>query len=205
MSRHLSLVLTSLALAGAALAVVPQPAGADPAAAGTQFSTGLASGANPSRITSGPDGNLWFTEPDAGRVGRITPAGVITEFGAAQLSGERPYDITASSDNQLWFTESQGVGIGSVTTSGTITEYPLPHANSGPAGITKVTFGPLWFTEATGNRIGTFDTVTHAVTEYTAGLTAPTQGWRTSRWARTGTCGSPSPTSTGSAASRRPA
>src|SRR6516165_7257081 len=31
-------------------------------------------------ITNGPDGNLWFTDPAAGQVGRITPAGQVTEF-----------------------------------------------------------------------------------------------------------------------------
>jgi virginiamycin B lyase len=31
-------------------------------------------------ITTGPDGNLWFTEQRANQVGRITPAGNVTEF-----------------------------------------------------------------------------------------------------------------------------
>lgn len=31
-------------------------------------------------ITAGPDGNLWFTENNGNKIGRITPAGVITEF-----------------------------------------------------------------------------------------------------------------------------
>ena len=32
------------------------------------------------RIAAGPDGNLWFTEFDNNKIGRITTAGVITEF-----------------------------------------------------------------------------------------------------------------------------
>jgi streptogramin lyase len=31
-------------------------------------------------ITAAPDGNLWFTEQSANKLGRITLAGVITEF-----------------------------------------------------------------------------------------------------------------------------
>jgi hypothetical protein len=31
---------------------------------------------NPVGITRGPDGNLWFTETQANKIGRITPAGV---------------------------------------------------------------------------------------------------------------------------------
>src|SRR5690242_12541768 len=34
----------------------------------------------PALITAGPDGNLWFTEPDASNIGRITTAGAITTF-----------------------------------------------------------------------------------------------------------------------------
>src|SRR6266511_4522223 len=34
----------------------------------------------PNGIAAGRNGNLWFTESDGGKIGRITPAGVITEF-----------------------------------------------------------------------------------------------------------------------------
>ena len=38
------------------------------------------SASSPAGIAAGPDGNLWFTEVDANKIGRITPAGVVTEF-----------------------------------------------------------------------------------------------------------------------------
>jgi streptogramin lyase len=31
-------------------------------------------------VMIGPDGSLWFTDPDAGVIRRITPDGSITEF-----------------------------------------------------------------------------------------------------------------------------
>src|SRR5262249_21821663 len=34
----------------------------------------------PEGITRGPDGNLWFAESIADRIGQITPAGVVTQF-----------------------------------------------------------------------------------------------------------------------------
>ena len=46
---------------------------------------------NPYGITRGPDGNLWFTEALAGKIGRITPAGVITEFSAGLTPGGQPW------------------------------------------------------------------------------------------------------------------
>ena len=59
-----------------------------------------------SDITTGPDGNLWFTEgisSGASSIGKSTPAGVITEFPLAANRG--PADITAGLDNALWFVE----------------------------------------------------------------------------------------------------
>ena len=58
-------------------------------------------------ITNGPDGNLWFTDPAAGKVGRITPAGQVTEFavpspdnGPSRGAGSA---ITAGPDGNVWF------------------------------------------------------------------------------------------------------
>ena len=81
---------------------------------------------NPTDITAGPDGNLWFTEFNAGRVAKITTAGVVTEFSAGITAGANPYDITAGPDGNLWFTEWVFNKIGKITTAGTITLYTLP-------------------------------------------------------------------------------
>src|SRR5262245_5907799 len=53
-------------------------------------------------ITRGPDGNMWFTDALAGKIGRITPAGVITEFSAGITPGAQPTEITAGPDGNLW-------------------------------------------------------------------------------------------------------
>src|SRR5262249_10953894 len=57
----------------------------------------------PEGITRGPDGNLWFADASADRIGRITPAGVVTDF--AITPGSSPQEITAGPDGNLWFTE----------------------------------------------------------------------------------------------------
>ena len=44
----------------------------------TEFPVPTAS-SQPSRIASGPDGNLWFTELTGNQIDRITPAGTITD------------------------------------------------------------------------------------------------------------------------------
>ena len=58
----------------------------------------------PQGITTGPDGNLWFTEYNVNKIGRITTAGVITEF-PLPTAGSFPQGITTGPDGNLWFTE----------------------------------------------------------------------------------------------------
>jgi hypothetical protein len=77
----------------------------------------LTPGGAPREITSGPDGNLWFTEFFANTIGMINPTThAITEFAlpSAQsvLSG-----ITLGLDRKIWFTESGGNRIGQVLVS----------------------------------------------------------------------------------------
>jgi virginiamycin B lyase len=37
-------------------------------------------GAAPTNLVAGPEGNVWFTDLAAGKVGRVTPGGTITEY-----------------------------------------------------------------------------------------------------------------------------
>jgi virginiamycin B lyase len=74
----------------------------------------------PSGITSGPDGNLWFTETDGNKIGRVTPSGVFTEF-PIPTANSSPYAITSGPDRKPWFTEYWGNKIGRLTPSGAFT------------------------------------------------------------------------------------
>ena len=86
----------------------------------------------PQDIVTGPDGALWFSEPNQRQIGRITTDGDVTgEYGPTFST---PLRIVAGSDGNLWFTDN--TKIGKITTGGTITEYPL--AASGSQGITKI-------------------------------------------------------------------
>jgi streptogramin lyase len=106
--------------------------------------------AHPYSITSGPDGNLWFTESN--NIGRITPAGVISEFPIP--SGNTATGITSGPDGNLWFTEQDSNNIGQISTTGVyLNEFPVT-TGSGPAGITGGLDGNLWFAESTGDKIG---------------------------------------------------
>jgi len=111
----------------------------------------------PTSITKGPDGALWFTEISANAIGRITSAGVITEYPIpTQLS--IPDGITTGPDGALWFAENNGNKIGRITTAGVLTEYPLP-AQSYPNCLVTGPDGALWYTDGAGaGKIGRMTT-----------------------------------------------
>jgi len=109
-------------------------------------------GAGPSSLTLGPDGNLWFTESLANKIGRITPAGVITEF-PLPTPNAFPSGIAAGVDGNLWFTESDGNKIGRITPSGVITEFPLLIKGALPGPIVAGGDGALWFAEIQYNNL----------------------------------------------------
>ena len=136
----------------------------------TEFSTGITAGAGPTGITTGPDGNLWFTEATIGQIGRITPAGVVTEFSAGISAGAGLRKITAGPDGNLWFTEQTGNRIGRITPLGVVTEFSAGiTAGAGPYDITAGPDGNLWFTERSGKRIGRI-TPAGVVTEFSTGI-----------------------------------
>ncbi len=90
-------------------------------------------------VTTGPDGNVWFTQASLLGGGRITPKGVVTTF-----PGIQGFDITAGSDGNLWFAGYDMIG--RVTPAGTVTKF-----TDGISGqVTSITAGPdgnIWFTE----------------------------------------------------------
>ncbi|MBI3783227.1 MAG: DUF1566 domain-containing protein [Deltaproteobacteria bacterium] len=116
--------------------------------------------ANPSDLTAGPDGNLWFPSGGTHEICKITTDGVITRY----LEGTAPNSITVGPDGNLWFT-SYADKVGNITTAGVVTEYSVPTVNSAPMHITAGSDGNLWFTENRGDKIGKV-TLAGVVTEY---------------------------------------
>jgi streptogramin lyase len=103
----------------------------------------------PTSMTTGPDGNGWFTETIAGtttfKIGRITLQGVVTEF-AVPISAT---SITTGPDGNLWFTDPYASRIGSMTLAGVVKEYRLPWQTN-PGAIITGPDGALWFRTAQG-------------------------------------------------------
>jgi streptogramin lyase len=126
---------------------------------------GMTPNAGVSYITQGADGNLWFTESNANKVGRLNPvSGRLVEF-SVPTPGSAPGGITAGPDGNLWFTEVAASSIGRITTSGVITKFRTPTEGSFPRNITAGADGRLWFTEAGSGKVGRI-TTTGIVTEF---------------------------------------
>lgn len=108
-------------------------------------------------IITGPDGNLWFTDPGNGALVKMTPSGSFTSY---PLPGSQsPPSVAAGPDGNLWATmcvlNQSCAGIDRVTPSGGITNFTAGFSVNGAT--EAVTLGPdgnLWFNQPNNNVIG---------------------------------------------------
>ncbi|MHB2000902.1 MAG: virginiamycin B lyase family protein [Solirubrobacteraceae bacterium] len=114
----------------------------------------------PDHIAEGAEGDLWFTDGNTNKVGRMTPAGAVSEY--ALPSNSSPHGITLGKEGDLWFTEENSDKIGKITPAGAISEYAL-RSGSVPSAIAVGAEGDLWFTDY--SKIGKI-TPAGAVSEY---------------------------------------
>jgi streptogramin lyase len=97
---------------------------------------------NPTSITTGPDGRLWFTETSNSGLGVISTSGAFSTVPGLSAPG---YGI-ASSAGDLWVTQPSADEIAKVAPTGSVTEYRLTQGHL-PVGITAGPDGNVWFTE----------------------------------------------------------
>lgn len=137
----------------------------------------LTAGAKPVRITAGADGNLWFSEREAGGeepgvIGRVTPAGVVSEFKTGLAVPSGPHSLTVGGDGDVWFSDTYG-HLGSITPAGVITEFTagLLPGEPFPYGVALGSDGNVWFAERGAPLAIGRITPSGAITNFTAGLT----------------------------------
>ncbi|HWD09089.1 MAG TPA: hypothetical protein VHA57_08350 [Actinomycetota bacterium] len=107
-------------------------------------------------ITTGPDGNLWFTDSGASLIGTITTSGSgLREF--PTTSPDATPDDIVSAGGRLWFTEFSvsASQVGEVTTGGTMNEFGISLPGAAPSTIVVGPDGNLWFTDFLNGSIGT--------------------------------------------------
>jgi virginiamycin B lyase len=106
-------------------------------------------GSFPTRLALGPEGNVWFTETQEDKVGRITPIGAIQMFQLPR--GSRPVEIVLGADGNLWVTEEKNdpEALVRISPSGQYTEFPLePGVYAGA--LAAGPDGRLWFAAGPG-------------------------------------------------------
>jgi len=138
----------------------------------TNSTTGYQNSTEPSGITEGPDGNMWFAESSgsaAKNIGKMTPSGSMSVYPLPTVN-EFPMSITTGKDGNLWFTvySTDGLRVDKMTTSGSITEYLLPSGSANgdfDRGIAAGPDGNIWVTEYDANKIAKV-TPSGTITEY---------------------------------------
>ena len=114
-------------------------------------------------------GSVWFTEFQAGKIGRFTPtspgtSGYFTEWQLPNTACQ-PNDIIAFG-NSVFFTEYATDRIGMLNpATNQIKEFGLP-SGSTPWGLTNSTDQMIWFTCPGRNVIGVLNSYTGDVTEH---------------------------------------
>lgn len=106
-----------------------------------------------SSIVAGSDGHLYFTEPNANAIGRVSTSGQVESLPLPN-AGSRPRTIVAAPDGALWITE-EGIGrVGRIDLgAGFLQEIGLaPGAR--PTGIAAGPDGTIWVAEPGLHRIG---------------------------------------------------
>jgi virginiamycin B lyase len=98
----------------------------------------------PFALTSGPDGNIWFSTNSG--VGKLAPSSSTPTLYTLNVTG-RPTGITSGPNNQIWFSESFGHRVGHIATDGSAFQeipLPVPSASFGPGEVAMGSDGNIW-------------------------------------------------------------
>jgi virginiamycin B lyase len=111
----------------------------------------------PAGIVVGSDGNLWFTQYDASRIGELTTSGTMpTPQPITPTANAGPNGIASGPNSLLWFAETKISKIGQVTLSSTpplLTEFAMPNAAARPFQVALGSDGNMWVTDPGTNSI----------------------------------------------------
>jgi virginiamycin B lyase len=139
----------------------------DPGNAGKTLSLPVA----PNDLALDARGNVWFTEINAGALGRLdVHTGVTQQYPLADKKDAQalaPYGVTVDRQGMVWFTEMGGKRIGRLDpVNGSIRLYTLPGQNVAPMEIASDARGMVWATTFTANLLLSLDPRTDAFTAY---------------------------------------
>ena len=122
--------------------------------------------ADPLGLAAGPDGRLWFTQPTADQVGRISVRGKVREFARGISPDAEPHGITAGPGGVMWFGELAGNRMARITTGAASPDHRFQVHTSRKVGrlATSVTVPGQGWVSSFGGRCSTATMAMHAGT-----------------------------------------
>ncbi|HSX15676.1 MAG TPA: malectin domain-containing carbohydrate-binding protein [Candidatus Saccharimonadales bacterium] len=110
---------------------------------------------DPRSVTTTPNGDVWFTEFGAGKIGRFVPStSTFTEYAVAGAAG---YPASDQQGN-VWFTDNTGNNIIKVNPDGSVAATYFIGTNSFLNRMAADPSGNIWFTETTVGKLGRLST-----------------------------------------------
>ena len=119
----------------------------------------------PNGVVRTDNGEIWFTEEAASKIGRVNPStgAVINEFNTL-TAGAGPTGIT-NLGSFVWFTEQAVNRIARISATGAVEEFPTNIIGALPNAIAPGPGDTLYFTEKGTGKLGRVDALTGNVTE----------------------------------------
>ena len=103
--------------------------------------------AQPDVVVAAPDGSVWFTLPNAFRIGRISPDGTLKEFPVENA----PLGLSVASDGGVWFGSPAAKRVGRLEPSkGKVSWKSVPET---PIALAAGPDGVVWVVLGSGDRI----------------------------------------------------
>src|SRR5712692_6250016 len=135
----------------------------------------------PNDLALDSHGDVWFTEFNVDRLGRLDPrTGHMQQY---LLAGNRtvqqlaPYGVTVDPRGMVWFTEMGVERIGRLDpATGRIQYFPLPGVHAPRMEIATDTHGAIWMTSFSSGLLLQLNPRSGAVTSYYASLTGADPG-----------------------------
>lgn len=158
MQRITSVAFLTAVVAGVLAGAIPASTASPtvrPVGSVQQVTDGISGTSDPREVVTGLDA-VWFTAPDAQKVGRMVPGATAQEFSVAPLTS--PHGLVEGSDGAMWFAASGGK-IGRISNAGAVTSYSLSgmYATATPSALVAGPDDALWFVLELPSRLGRID------------------------------------------------
>jgi virginiamycin B lyase len=111
----------------------------------------------PQRLVLDKDGNVWFSERQGNKIGRLDPkTETFTEFPLPGPEGS-PYAIGIDGDGMIWTSSHEQDTMDRLDPkTGKVTEYPFPQSEISMREFFNDSKGRMWFASSVNNKVGYF-------------------------------------------------